>query len=173
MLDGLIRLLEWLGNKWESSVTPYFIVAEYEEGVLLRFGKYKKNIVAGSNWKFPFIDYTLSTNIMTNTYAISNVNITTLDSKTITISAVLEIDIFDVKAYLIDTNDADTNAADLARGIIADYLTDCTWDEVKDKKTLTKIKNKLKPEFAQMGINVNKLFFGDIAITRTFTLIKE
>ena len=173
MLDGLIRLLEWLGDKWETNLAPYFILAEYEGGVLLRLGRYKKELKKGSNWKIPLIDTIVTTNVMTNTYAISNVNITTLDNKTISVSAVLEIDIFDVKSYLIDTNDADTNAADLARGIIADYLTDCTWEEVKDKKTLTKIKNKLKPEFAEMGISVNKLLFGDIAITRTFTLIKE
>jgi regulator of protease activity HflC (stomatin/prohibitin superfamily) len=173
MLDGLIRLLEWLGDKWETNLSPYFIISDYEGGVLLRLGKYKKTLKRGSNWKYPLIDSIVSTNIAINTYAISNVNITTLDNKTVTVSGILEIDIFDVKKYLIDINDADSNAADLARGIIADYLSDCTWEEVKDKKTLTKIKNKLKPEFAEMGITVRKLLFGDIAITRMYTVIKE
>lgn len=173
MLDGLIRLLEWLGDKWETNLAPYCIINDYEGGVLMRLGKFHKELKTSWNWKIPLVDSIITTNIKTNTFEIQNVNVTTSDNKTITVSGVIEFEITDVKSYLIDYNDSDTNVVDLAKGIISNYLTDCEWEDIKTKPTLTKIKNKLKNRFSEMGVDVKDFMFGSISTTRTFTLIKD
>lgn len=173
MLDGLIRLLEWLGDKWETNLSPWCILNDYEGGVLMRLGRYRKDLKNGVNLKIPLVDSIVTNNIKTNTFEIQNVNVTTIDNKTITVSGIIEFDITNVKAYLIDYNDAETNVLDLAKGIISDYLTGCDWEDIKKKTTSTKIKNKLKNRFSEMGINVKDFMFGSISTTRTFTLIKD
>lgn len=173
MLDGFIRVVEWVLEKGEEHILPFCIVAEYEGGVLLRFGRYKKNLKKGINWKIPLVDYIISTYVTIDTLSLSNVNITTTDSRTITVGAAIEFDVYDVKKYLIDMNDARSNLIDISRGILADYLTDCKWHEIKDKKNLTKIKNKLKKETLNIGVDIKRVLITDIALTTTYTLIKD
>ena len=173
MGDLIIKTLEWLADKWHEYLSPYVIMRDYESGVLLRLGRYKKNLKTGVNWKLPFIDEVHSVVITTNTFHVANVNVTTTDQKTISVGVIIEYDITDVKKYLLDVNEAESNAHDIARGVIASHLTDCSWEDVKLKPTATAIKNKLKKQFDDMGINIHQLIFGDITQSRVFTVFRE
>lgn len=173
MLEGLIKILEWLAQIWEQHLSPFIVLSEYEQGVVLRLGKYNKNLVKGINFKMPLLDYTMTVIVTKDTYRVANVNVTTLDSKTISVGAIVEFEIVDVKKYFLEVNEAQSNAHDITRGIIADYLSDCEWEEVKRKTTLTQIKNKLKPQLEGMGMSISQVMFGDIAQSRVFTLFRE
>ena len=80
--------------------------------------------------------------------------------------------IIDPKLYIISVNDALSNSHDIARGIIGDYLSDCTWEEIKQKPTRTEVKKKLKKVFVNMGIEVHDLYFADISLNTVLTLRK-
>lgn len=169
MLDKLIDILVAI---WDN-LNPFIVINEYEKGVLLRYGIFKKELDKGLHFKIPFADTVLRAIIRTNTFHIATVNVTTLDGKTISVGAMVEYDIFDIHKFLLEFNESESNAHDLTRGIIADYLQDCSWEDCKKKPTLTKIKNKLKDIYADMGMNVTKVLFGDICISRVYTVFKE
>ena len=173
MLDGLIRLLEWLGEVGREYISPIFIIRCYESGVLLRFGKYKKNLHEGVNLKWPLIDELHVVVKTMDTFHVSPVDITTLDNKQVSVEPIIKFDIVDPKKYILDANEAAGNIHDIARGIISDYLTDCEWEDIKKKTTLTAIKNALKKECDEMGVNVYKVYFGRIVTTKMFTVFKE
>lgn len=173
MLDGLIKLIEWLGEKWRDYLSPFIIIRCFESGVLLRMGIYKKDLHDGLNWKFPIIDEVHTVIRTVDTFHVAAVDITTLDSKQVSVEPIIKFEIVDPKKYIVDTNQAADNLHDISRGIIADYLTDCNWEEIKKKTTLTEIKNKLKGECEEMGVKVFKVYFGRIVTTRMFTVFKE
>ncbi|MEI6186987.1 MAG: SPFH domain-containing protein [Alphaproteobacteria bacterium] len=173
MLDGLIRLLQWLAEVWFQHLSPFIVLCDYEEGVILRMGKYKKNLVKGINFKIPLMDATMTTIVTKDTYHVANVNVTTIDGKTISVGAIVEFEITDIRKFFMDINEAHSNAHDITRGVIADYISDIEWIEVKKKTTLTQIKNKLKPQMEAMGMSVTQIMFGDIAQSRVFTVFKE
>lgn len=173
MLDGVIKLLEWIFEKWTDFLSPIFVVREYEAGVLLRLGKYKKNLEHGVNFKWPLVDEIHTVIKTVDTFHVAAVDITTLDGKQVSVEPIVKFDIIDPKKYILDVNAAADNLHDITRGIIADYLTDCEWDEIKKKTTLTEIKNKLKNECDEMGVKVYKVYFGRIVTTRMFTVFKE
>ena len=173
MLDGLIRVLEWLAQIWSQHLSPFIVLSDYEEGIVLRMGRYKKNLIKGINFKMPLMDYTMTVIVTKDTYHVANVNVTTIDGKTISVGSIVEFNIVDVKKYFLDVNEAQSNAHDITRGVIADYLSDCEWEEVKKKTTLTQIKNKLKPQMEAMGMNITQVMFGDIAQSKVFTVFKE
>ena len=173
MLDGLIKLLEWIAQIWEQHLSPFIVLSDYEEGVVLRMGRYKKNLVKGINFKMPLMDYTMTVIVTKDTYHVANVNVTTIDGKTISVGSIVEFNIVDVKKYFLDVNEAQSNAHDITRGVIADYLSDCEWEEVKKKTTLTQIKNKLRPQLESMGMNITQVMFGDIAQSKVYTVFKE
>lgn len=173
MLDGLIKLFEWVMEKWRDYLSPLILLRSYESGVLLRNGHYKKDLHTGWNFKYPIID-NIHTVIRTiDTFHVVAVDITTLDSKQVSVEPIIKFEITDPKKYLIDVNQAADNLHDIARGIIADYLTDCEWEDIKKKTTLTAIKNALKSEFDEMGVKVYKVYFGRIVTTRIYTVFKE
>jgi regulator of protease activity HflC (stomatin/prohibitin superfamily) len=173
MLDGLIRFFEWLTEKGIDHFSPIFIVSEYESGVLLRLGKYKKNLSVGVNFKIPLFDAIFKVIKTMDTFHINPVDITTLDNKQVSVEPIIKFEIIDPKKYLLEANEAAGNIHDISRGVIADYLTDCDWEEIKKKTTLTKIKNALKNECDDMGLVIHKVYFGRIVTTRMFTVFKE
>lgn len=172
MLDGLIKLFEWIMEKWRDYISPFVLIQEYESGVLLRNGHYKQDLHTGWNFKFPLIDNIHTVIKTVDTFHVSAVDITTLDGKQVSVEPIIKFEITDPKKYLIDVNQAADNLHDIARGIIADYLTDCDWEEIKKKTTLTGIKNSLKVEFDEMGVKVYKVYFGRIVTTRIYTVFK-
>jgi len=173
MLDGLIRFFEWLVEKGIDYISPIFIVRDYEIGVMLRLGKYKKNLKVGINFKIPLIDEIHSVIRTVDTFHVAPVDITTLDNKQVSVEPIVKFEIIDPKKYILDTNEAAGNIHDVTRGIIADYLTDCDWEEIKKKTTLTRIKNALKNECDDMGLIIHKVYFGRIVTTKMFTVFKE
>ncbi len=173
MGESIIRFLEWIKDLWRDYISPWIIVRCYEGGVLLRLGHYHHNLKEGFNWKFPFFDevHTVITTI--DTYHLLPVDVTTLDGKQISVEPILKFEISDPKKYLIDTNIASDNLHDVSRGTIADYLSDCEWEDIKKKTTLTQIKNSLKKECDDMGITILKVYFGRIVTTKIYTVFKE
>lgn len=173
MLDGLIRVFEWLADIWKEYVSPVMVLRCYESGVLLRLGKYRKELKEGINWKWPLLDEIHIVIKTIDTFHVSPVDITTADGKQVSVEPIIKFEIIDAKKYLIDVNNGSDNLHDITRGIIADYLTDCDWDDIKRKTTLTAIKNALKKESEDMGVNINKVYFGRIVTTKMFTVFKE
>lgn len=173
MSEGLIRIFEWIAEIWRDYLSPVLVLRCYEGGVLLRLGTYRKNLKEGINFKLPLIDEVHVVITTIDTFHISPVDITTIDNKQVSVEPIIKFDIIDPKKYLVDVNEAAGNIHDIARGIIADYLTDCTWDEIKKKSTLTAIKNALKKECDDMGINIYKVYFGRIVTTKMYTIFKD
>lgn len=173
MLDGLIRLLEWMMEKWENYLSPVMLLRSYESGVLMRNGKYKKDLSIGWNFKLPLIDEVHTVIKTVDTFHVAAVDLTTLDGKQVSVEPIIKFEIVDPKKYIIDVNEASGNIHDITRGIIADYLTDCEWEDIKKKTTLTAIKNALKNDCDEMGIKIFKVYFGRIVTTRMFTVFKE
>lgn len=173
MLDGFIKLLEWIMEKWRDYISPVIVIRCYESGVLLRLGKYNNDLHEGLNWKIPLIDEIHTANKAIDTFHVLAVDITTLDGKQVSVEPIVKFDIIDPKKYLLDVNNGADNLHDITRGIIADYLTDCEWDDIKRKTTLTAIKNAMKKECDEMGINIYKVYFGRIVTTKMFTVFKE
>jgi regulator of protease activity HflC (stomatin/prohibitin superfamily) len=175
MLDGnlLISTIEWVAEKFKDYFSPIVVLRCYESGVLLRLGKYKYNLKEGVNWKIPLMDEVHIVMKSIDTFHVQPVDITTIDNKQVSVEPIIKFDIIDPKKYLIDTNTADGNIHDVSRGIIADYLTDCEWEDIKKKTTLTAIKNALKKECDDMGVNIHKVYFGRIVTTKVYTVFKE
>jgi len=175
MLDSniLISTIEWIGEKWNNYLSPVTVLRCYEGGVLLRLGKYKHDLKEGLNFKLPLIDE-IHTCIKTiDTFALPPIDITTIEGKQVSVEPIVMFEITDPKKYLIDTNEASGNIRDISRGTIADYLADCTWEEIKEKKTLTAIKNSIKKECEPMGILVHKVYFARVVTTKVYTVFKE
>ena len=60
------RLIDIIVGVWDELV-PVVVVDAYEAGVILRLGKYHKDLKPGLNFKVPFIDSPIGTVVVTTT----------------------------------------------------------------------------------------------------------
>ena len=171
-MDGnlIIQTLEYVEKKWNDYLSPIVFVREYEGGVMLRMGKFKKYLKPGINFKWPYpFREAHKTLIKSQTLSVE-VSVTTSDNKTITLEVIIEYEITDVKLWLLEANDAETNLTDLLKGFSTDVLVDESYEEINKKTIKTKIKNKLNEQIGYLGVKVNKVLFGKNVLTRNITI---
>lgn len=163
---GIVELLKWVWDQFETYILPFTIIHIYERGVRLTFGKKPQIIEPGFVWKIPFIQVILTDTITPNTMCPNSIHTTTADGKTISIEPAIEYEITDIVKWIVWTNSAETNLRDIVRGVVSDYVTDATWELVKDKKSQTEIKKKLNSRCEDMGCKVTKVMLTDMCISR-------
>lgn len=169
MFDKLIDLLVSVWKEFQ----PLIFVLEYKEGVMFRAGKFRKVWLPGPHLRIPFVDSYYTENVKTDTMRVEEVNITTLDGKTVTIGCEFELKITDIIKAVVDTNDWRSNMHDIAQGILSDNLEDIAWDDIRKKTTKNAIAKKIEHRAFEMGITTNNFNFTDKAITRAITLFNN
>lgn len=162
----MIDLLKWIWEQFEVYIFPFVIIHTYEKGVRLTWGQNPKLLEPGLRFKFPFSQVILCENVMPNTVCTRAIHATTSDGKTIAVEAAFEYEITDIVSWLISVNEPHSNLLDLARGAVADYVSDISWEETKKKTTLTTIKNKLNKRVEEFGCRVSSVWFTSNCVTR-------
>lgn len=173
MIDGFVKLFEWLAEKFDEHLSPFVIIRDYEAGMRLRLGRRVGPLHTGVNWKWPFIDEIHTCLTKPDTFKVANATVTTADGKTAAFGAIVEYRIVNAERFLLDYNEALSNMHDFARGSVAQQLMDCSWEDCKKRTTWTKIKNRLKDECEPMGIEIIQIQFGDITQVRAITLFNK
>lgn len=166
MLDKLIDILV---NIWDA-IVPYVIVLEYQEGVLLRFGKYKRNIKKGFHWKIPIVDETVIEHIAITTTTLPPQSLTTLDGQTIVVKGIIKYKIIDIHKYAILVWDAKDALVDTTCGLIRDTINEKNWEEIRLGKIDGLISRRVKTAAEDYGIEVLWVTLTDISIMKSFRI---
>jgi len=169
----LIKLLDWAWDLLERYILPFQVIRHYEAGVILFLGKYQKNMKKGLNWKLPFVHESLTCLIKPETLQTDPQTITTKDNKIISISFIGRFEVIDERKFLLEANDAATNITHELIMAGCDYLTDCTYSEIIDKPSYTKIKNKVNNKIEYLGAKFTEVGFGSNCQTRPISLINH
>lgn len=169
-MELLSQIIELVKEFWER-IAPYAIVNEYDEAIVLRLGKYKKTLKAGFHWKIPLVDSVNEERISVTTLNVKPQTLTTLDEKTIVVSAVVKYSISDVKTFLINVENAADALNDITQGKIKGIVMSKTWDELKKLRD-HELKDKLKNEASDWGIKISFVTITDLAQIRTIRLIQ-
>lgn len=164
----MFEFLKELFFQLQHHLMPFTVIHVYERGVRLRLGKNPTLLNPGLKWKWPLADDIFTCIITVDTLATHPVHITTTDEKTITVTPVIEFIIEDPIKWLMETNEAVSNLHDLTRGVVADHLTECSWEECKKKTTDTEIKRKLNSKVSDMGAKVARVMLADMCISRVY-----
>jgi len=167
------KIFEWLWDLAERYILPFCMIRDYEAGVVLFLGKYQRTLKKGLNFKWPLLNESLTCLVKPETIKTPIVTITTKDNKTVSISFIGRYEVFDERKFLIEANDAQSNVVHELLMAGCDYLTDCTWQEIVEKPSYTKIKNKANSKMEYLGAKFSEIGFGDNCITRPISLMNH
>lgn len=169
MFDKLIDLIISVWNDFK----PVIFIFEYKEGILLRGGRFRKILKPGWHSRIPFVDDYYVENVKTDTMRIKEVNITTLDGKSVTIGCEFDLKISDIYKAMVDTNDWRSNLQDMCAGILSDHLEDLNWEDIKKKTTKNAIAKKIEKRAEELGIITSNFNLTDKVLSTAFKLFGD
>ena len=169
MFDRLIDLL----TSWFEQLLPFFIVREYEEAVVLRFGRFHKVATPGFHWRIPFIDEPMEQHVVITTISLAPQSLYTKDKQNIVVKGVIKYRIADVKTFLLEVYDAQDAISDMTQSIIKNIVMDKTLDECIDPEIDNTLAKKARVEAKKWGVDIQQVTLTDLAPIRSFRLIND
>lgn len=165
LIDILIEWIEW--------IKPFYMMSEFDKGVLLRFGKYKKTLESGLHFKVPFIDEVLSRTVVLTTTSLPSQSLTTIDGKDIVVQSIIKYEISDVKINLLEVTDVTDGLVDNTMAIIKKVITERTKDECLRNDLDDIITKKSRHESKKWGIYVHSVNLVSISSIRSYRVFGD
>ena len=169
MFDRLIDLI----LNWIEQLLPFFIVRDYEESVVLRFGKYHRYVKKGIHWRIPFVDEPMTQHVVVTTLSLSPQSLYTLDKQNIVVKGVIKYRIADVQTFLLEVYDAQDAISDMTQSIIKSIIMSKTLDECIDPEIDNTLTKKARVEARKWGVEIQQVTLTDLAPIRSFRLIND
>ena len=167
MFDKLVDFLIDLGQ----DILPFTIVNQWEGGVYLRFGKYRREVPPGIVFKIPFFDKIWTVEVMTQTVNLQPQTLTTQDNKTIVLKSIIRFHIQSTKKYLLGVSHASDVLVDTTQGIIRDIVEKTNWNDLVDVNSV--ITSEVINIVKKWGIAVEKVTLTDLGIIKTYRIMTD
>ena len=142
MFDKLIELL----SEWWLQITPFVIIRDYEEAVLLRFGKFRAVLKPGFHFKLPIFDEVIDQHVVVTTLSLDAQSLYTKDKQNIVVKGLIKYRIADVKIFLLEIWDAQDAISDMSASIIKNVIMSMTLDECTDSELDNMLTKKVRVE---------------------------
>jgi len=169
MFDKLIEIL----TNWWLQLTPVIIIRDYEEAVLLRFGKFKSVLKPGMHIKIPLFDEVIDQHVVVTTLSLDAQSLYTLDKQNIVVKGLIKYKIADVKTFLLEVYDAQDALSDMSQSIIKNIIMSMTLEECTDQELDNTLTKKVRVEARKWGVEVQQVTLTDLAPIRSFRLIND
>lgn len=167
MFDKLISLIQQFINE----LNPIFIIDEWEEAVVLRFGKFSRTVKPGIYFKVPFFDAVWKHTVITQSIDIPPQSVTTADNKNVVVKGIIRFTIPDIKTFLLTINQPQDVLTDTTGGMIREIIEDTAWSSIIDidKKLTSEVGKFVK----RWGIKVEKVTLTDLQVANSIRVIQD
>ena len=169
MFDKLIEVL----IEWWNHILPFIIIRDYEQAVLLRFGKFNKVLLPGIHFKIPFFDEAIDQHVVVTTLSLDAQSLYTLDKQNIVVKGLVKYKIADVKIFLLEVYDAQDALSDMSQSIIKNIIMSMTLEECTDSELDNILTKKVRVEARKWGVEVQQVTLTDLAPIRSYRLIND
>lgn len=174
MLDRLVDfLLQVIG------VFRFFeVLDEYQEGVMLRLGRFRKTVGPGIHWLIPlYIDRILTHSIAIDTISLTERSITTSDGVTVLCGCTITYRVKNIKVFLLEVDGAQAALVDSAAGTLRAVIGSSRWEELSHKEGAEKAEEELKDGIKKIardfGIEVKRAVFSELAKARALRVAMD
>lgn len=168
MLD---RLLDLLVNVWQS-ILPWIVLDEWQRAVVLRLGRFHRDIGPGFHWVIPFAECAYYESVVPDTHLLAAQPLTTRDGVPVSVQAMLLYQIRDVRKLLL-VGDKTRALHDSAAGIIAAQVASGTWDQLTAGEVTGEAYKAIRARGFRYGIEVMELQFAGLQKSRSYMLLQN
>ena len=160
MLDRLIDLIiEFL-----ELFQVFFFVDEFEEGVVLRQGRFNRTVGPGFRWIIPLAqEDVIVVNVKPEPMWLDVQSVHTKDDYGSNIQVGIIWRVIDVKTFIIDNEDTEDMVAMLCSGVVWSSVQSCKWTDVRDPGYPHTLKAPMNREVRKRGAEISKVVIQDFA----------
>jgi regulator of protease activity HflC (stomatin/prohibitin superfamily) len=156
LLNFLIQVREWL--------VPWTIVQCYERGVLLRFGKFEKDLDPGFHWCIPFgVDNAITETTVPNSCHTNTQTLLTHDNKRVNVSMCVIYTIKDTRKFLLEVEGRGAFVSDCVITAVSKHVRNTALDDLFSDKSCTALYKAARAKAFQYGVELQSLDFADCA----------
>jgi membrane protease subunit HflK len=160
----LIDLLKNLG----TAALPFAVVDQWQQAVVLRFGKFHRVLDPGIHWTIPFVDAVHAHSVVTTTTVLRPQSVVTGDNRVVTAEAVVRWSVDDVRVFATEIWDGANVIGDSCQGAIANSLRSLAFDAPELRRAVL---DESRRALKRFGIRVEALTFTTLAPVCVLRLI--
>lgn len=162
IVDFLISVAGWF--------RPWEVIRAYEEGVILRFGKFHRKAEPGFHWIVPFaIEEVLRDNVVPRTTNLGSQSLTTADGKTVVVGAIITSAIRDVRKALLEVEGVDHVLRDSCFGTLATQVSKTEFALVRTEEFAEELTKVCRRGAWKYGIEIQSVKLSDLSASRVMT----
>ena len=167
------KLFEFVGH-FADLFMVFTVVDPYEGAVVLRLGKFNRELKPGLNWLIPLkVERVITEHIVPRTSRIHSMCTDTKDGMTIGFEAVVTWKINDIKRSLLEVSDLKDAIADCCMGVIGTELSESTWEEIKHGKTIEALAVACRKNGWKWGVEIIRVQLTGVARARNIRLLQD
>lgn len=150
------------------------VVDPYEGGLVLRLGKYHRDLKPGFNWLLPLrIERIISEHIVPRTSRVHSMSTTTKDGRTIGFEAVVTWRINDMKKSLLEVSSLQDAIMDCCMGVIGTDLSESSWDDIVHGKTIEALSATCRKNGWKWGVEIIRVQLTGVVAARNIRLLQD
>ncbi|MGW8289242.1 MAG: SPFH domain-containing protein [Candidatus Bathyarchaeia archaeon] len=132
---------------------------EWEEAIILRFGKFQRLVGPGFFFKWPYVETFLKQDKRITTLDISRQDVMTKDNISVTVDAVVFMKIVNTKDSVVNIRNVWDSVMKMAQTTMRDVVGDVELDELLARRdeVATKIANIIDRETAEWGVDITSV----------------
>jgi regulator of protease activity HflC (stomatin/prohibitin superfamily) len=167
MFDKIASFLQQFAELFRCWV----VIDEYERGVLLRLGRFKRELSPGIHWCVPFaVDRVLHDNVVTRTHTMHPQSLTTKDQITVSVTAVVTASIKHIRKALLEVENMDHALLDSCSAAITTHVATHEWTQLNGAETNETLTKVCRAQAWRYGIEIERVQLADFARCRVIRL---
>lgn len=167
MLD---RILE-LAQQFLGHLIPFVVLNPYEQGVLIRLGRYVETLEPGFHWVWPLgIDTVFNEHVTPRTEHLRGLSTTTADDKSVGFDVVVTYRISDLRKAILEVTALQDAIADTVAGHVGTALATANWEDIRSGKVLEEITAVCRKRGFRWGVEIMSIQFAGVALVRNLRL---
>lgn len=167
MIDRLVEFL----SQFIGLFKFWYIIFDYERGVLLRLGRFRKEMEPGLHWLIPFsVDHVLADNVVPRTVHLGVQSLMTADGRTIAVSAVVTASIRHIRKAMLEVEGVDHALIDSCTAAVAAHVSAVTWDHLRTEDSGAALMKVCRAQAFRYGLEIHRVQLADMSPCRAIRL---
>jgi regulator of protease activity HflC (stomatin/prohibitin superfamily) len=160
-------------RKLIAELQLWIIIAPWEQGLRVRFGKRLKFLGAGIHLKLPLVDTIYVQSVRMRISGLPRQTVTTKDGQTVTVTGSVGYAISNIQQLYNTLHHPEDTIQNLAKALISEFISshkakECTADGIESG-----LAERLRETLSCYGIEDTRIFMSDLAVVRTYRLIGD
>lgn len=168
----IVQLLFNLISGWISYLLPFAVLGDDQVGVIRRFGRYRRDMKPGLNWKIPVIDQCLETTSALDSTMLQEQSLTTSDDVAVTLRGVITYRVVNPRRYILGVATTISVMNDVGCRVIADLIPSLTSKEILHGEAFNvELLKRMQRQAKRWGVKVDSVGVVDRVATPVYRFI--